>query len=99
MKIYVLTNNIFYIFSLLLTVHLANRYTEQRNQKPKKIIIMKKAVIAGVVGVFALGMLSCGGGSHGCDAYRKADYTKYKENKTLKMEFIDFTKKVKKEKK
>ena len=44
---------------------------------------MKKAVIAGVVGVFALGMLSCGGGHGGCDAYRKADYTKYKEESIL----------------
>jgi len=61
---------------------------------------MKKLVLAGVVGVFALGMLSCGGGhGGGCDAYRKADYAKYKETKTLKMEFIKIKKVVKKNKK
>ncbi len=48
---------------------------------------MKKAVLAGVLGVFALGMLSCGGGHNGCDAYRKSDYTKYKTEKTKKIEF------------
>ena len=53
---------------------------------------MKKGLLAGVVGVFALGMISCGGGHGSCDAYRKADYTKYKETKTLKMEISDFVK-------
>lgn len=60
---------------------------------------MKKAVLAAVVGVFALGMVSCGGGKGSCDAYRKSDYTKYKENKTLKMDLINFNKKVTKTKK
>lgn len=60
---------------------------------------MKKAVLAGVVGVFALGMLSCGGGHGGCDAYRKSDYTKYKQNKIQKMELISFSKDKKKEEK
>ncbi len=59
---------------------------------------MKKAVIAGVVGVFALGMLSCGGGHGGCDAYRKADYTKYKEVKTQKIELTKLTAKISKKK-
>lgn len=60
---------------------------------------MKKVVLAGVVGVFALGMLSCGGHGGGCDAYRKSDYTKYKEQKTKKMEVLNFDIKLKKEKK
>lgn len=50
---------------------------------------MKKAVLAGVLGVFALTMVSCGGG-HGCDAYRKSDYTKFKEQKKQKIEFANF---------
>ena len=53
---------------------------------------MKKALLAGVVGVFALGMLSCGGGHGGCDAYRKSDYTKYKAEKTQQIELINFNK-------
>lgn len=46
---------------------------------------MKKAVLAGIVGVFAVAMTSCGGG-HSCDAYRKADYTKYKNEQSKKVE-------------
>ena len=46
---------------------------------------MKKVVLTGIVGVFALAMTSCGGG-HSCDAYRKADYTKYKTEQTKKIE-------------
>jgi len=60
---------------------------------------MKKAVLAGVVGVFALGMVSCGGHGGGCDAYRKSDYTKYKETKTQKIQFVNITKVVKKNEK
>jgi hypothetical protein len=59
---------------------------------------MKKAVVAGVVGVFALGMVSCGGGHGGCDAYRKADYTKYKEVKTQQIELTNLTKVVSRKK-
>jgi len=44
---------------------------------------MKKIVLTGIVGVFALGMVSCGSG-HTCDAYRKADYTKYKNEQSSK---------------
>lgn len=46
---------------------------------------MKKIFLTGIVGVFVLGMTSCGGG-HTCDAYRTSDYTKYKAEKTQKME-------------
>jgi hypothetical protein len=53
---------------------------------------MKKAVLAGVVGAVALLFVSCGGGHGSCDAYRKSDYTKYKADKTLKMEVVDFIK-------
>ncbi|MGV6860187.1 MAG: hypothetical protein ACWA41_00355 [Putridiphycobacter sp.] len=45
---------------------------------------MKKVIVLGTFGVFALGIVSCGGG-HSCDAYRKADYTKYKAKKEIKM--------------
>ncbi len=44
---------------------------------------MRKVILLGTLGVFALGIVSCGGG-HPCDAYRKADYTKYKAKKDLK---------------
>lgn len=53
---------------------------------------MKKVVLAGVVGAVALLFVSCGGGHGSCDAYRKSDYTKYKADKTLKMEVVDFIK-------
>ena len=46
---------------------------------------MKKLMLTGVLAVFALGVVSCGG--HGsCDAYRQADYTKYKAEKKTKIE-------------
>ena len=46
---------------------------------------MKKVILTGIVGAFVLGMTSCGGG-HTCDAYRSADYTKYKAEQTKKIE-------------
>lgn len=46
---------------------------------------MKRILIIGALGVFVLGMTSCGAG-HTCDAYRTADYTKYKIEKTKKAE-------------
>lgn len=88
MKKYVLTYNLFFIFSF--TKHYISNTTKK--SKTEKNLSMKKAVLAGVVGVFALGMLSCGGGHGGCDAYRKSDYTKYKEQKTQKIELISFDK-------
>ena len=57
---------------------------------------MKKVLLAGLAGVFTLGMMSCGGGHGACDAYRKADYAKYKDQKTQKIQIIEFTKKEKK---
>ena len=57
---------------------------------------MKKVLLAGLACVFTLGMMSCGGGHGACDAYRKADYEKYKEQKTQKIQIIEFTKKEKK---
>ena len=48
---------------------------------------MKKVVLAGLLGVFALGMTSCGGG-HTCDAYRTSDYTKYKAEQSQKIETL-----------
>ena len=47
---------------------------------------MKKAVLAGVLGVFVIAITSCGGG-HTCDAYRKSDYTKYKAEQSKKIDF------------
>jgi hypothetical protein len=46
---------------------------------------MKKVVLTGFVGVFVLALTSCGGG-HTCDAYRKADYTKFKAEQSKKIE-------------
>ena len=46
---------------------------------------MKKVVLTGIVATFILGMTSCGGG-HSCDAYRSADYTKYKAEQSKKIE-------------
>lgn len=48
---------------------------------------MKKLMLAGLLGVFALGMTSCGGG-HVCDAYRSSDYTKYKADHNKKIEMV-----------
>ena len=46
---------------------------------------MKRIVLTGIVAVFVLGMTSCGGG-HTCDAYRQADVTKYKAEKSQQVE-------------
>lgn len=48
---------------------------------------MKKFILGGLLGVFALGMTSCGGG-HTCDAYRESDYSKYKKEQNQKVEMI-----------
>lgn len=48
---------------------------------------MKKGMIAGFVGVLTILATSCGGGHGTCDAYRAADYTKYKAQKSLTKEF------------
>lgn len=59
---------------------------------------MKKGILAGIVGVFALGMVSCGGGHGSCDAYRQSDYTKYKNEKAQEMgvsQFFTFKKSTK----
>jgi len=48
---------------------------------------MKKVLVAGILGVFALGMTGCGSG-HKCDAYRSADYTQYKKDQTQKIEMV-----------
>jgi hypothetical protein len=53
-------------------------------EKPRS---MKKLILAGVLGVFALGFTSCGGG-HVCDAYRTSDYTKYKADQNKKIEMV-----------
>lgn len=60
-------------------------------KKPKQVSIMKKIILAGITGVFILGMTSCGGGQH-CDAYRTSDYTKYKAEQSKKIE-LDIRKK------
>lgn len=54
---------------------------------------MKKVLLVAVVGVLAIASTSCGGGGHSCDAYRKADYTKYKAKKDIKMNPISIIKK------
>ena len=48
---------------------------------------MKKVILGGLLGVFILGMTSCGGG-HTCDAYRQSDYTQYKADQNQKIEMI-----------
>ncbi|MCB9223600.1 MAG: hypothetical protein R2780_04460 [Crocinitomicaceae bacterium] len=48
---------------------------------------MRKLLFAGLFGIFALGMGSCGAG-HTCDAYRSADYTKYKADHNKKIELV-----------
>ena len=48
---------------------------------------MRKVLLAGLLGVFALGMASCGAG-HTCDAYRSVDYTKYKADHNKKIEMV-----------
>lgn len=48
---------------------------------------MKKVILATVAGVLFVAITSCGGGGHGvCDAYNKADYTKYKNEQSKKVE-------------
>lgn len=49
---------------------------------------MKKVILIGALGVFAIAAVSCGGGGHSCDAYRKADYSKYKVKKDIKLKDI-----------
>lgn len=43
---------------------------------------MKKILTTLMAGTFLLAIASCGGGD--CDAYHKADYTKYKAEKQQK---------------
>lgn len=54
---------------------------------------MRKLILIGAVGVLAIGATSCGGGGHSCDAYRKADYSKYKAKKDIKVKEISIFKK------
>jgi len=49
---------------------------------------MKKVILIGALGVFAIAATSCGGGHGSCDAYRKADYSKYKAKKDMKVKNI-----------
>jgi len=49
---------------------------------------MKKVILIGALGVFAIAATSCGGGHGSCDAYRKADYSKYKAKKDIKVKNI-----------
>ena len=49
---------------------------------------MKKVLIAGILGIFAIGMVSCGGG-HTCDAYRTSDYSKYKKDHNQKVQILE----------
>ena len=53
---------------------------------------MKKLIMIGALGVFAIAATSCGGGGHSCDAYRKADYSKYKVKKDIKVKDISIFK-------
>lgn len=65
-------------------------YNNKELNKPK----MKKVLMIGALGVFAIAATSCGGGGHSCDAYRKADYSKYKAKKDIKViEITIFNKK------
>ncbi len=43
---------------------------------------MKKVLLGGAVALLVLATTSCGG-SHTCDAYRKADYSKKKSKKAI----------------
>ena len=56
---------------------------------------MKRIVLTGIVGVFLLGMASCGGGGHTCDAYRTSDYTKYKSEKAQQVDIQGIAKLIK----
>ena len=44
---------------------------------------MKKLIIGCSVIMLLLTTVSCGGGGHTCDAYRKADYTKKQSKKAV----------------
>jgi len=46
---------------------------------------MRKLILTGIVSAFVLGMTSCGGHNL-CDAYKTADYTKYKTDQSKKIE-------------
>jgi len=55
---------------------------------------MKKVIILGAIGMISIVATSCGGGGHGgCEAYQKADYTKYKAKKDVKIKSISILKK------
>ncbi|MCG8576282.1 MAG: hypothetical protein MI810_15440 [Flavobacteriales bacterium] len=41
---------------------------------------MKKLIGIAIIGILALSITSCGGGHGTCDAYKKADYTKYRSD-------------------
>lgn len=45
---------------------------------------MKKVISGTVAGFLFVALTSCGGG-HVCDAYNKADYTKYKTEQSKKI--------------
>lgn len=46
---------------------------------------MSKLILIGIAAGLLIGMSSCGGG-HLCEAYKKADYTKYKVEQSKKIE-------------
>jgi len=43
---------------------------------------MKKVLIGGAIAILVIGSTSCGG-SHTCDAYRKADFSKKQSKKAI----------------
>jgi len=54
---------------------------------------MSKLILIGTISAILIGMASCGGG-HLCEAYKKADYTKYKVEQSKKIDLnINFNKK------
>lgn len=59
--------------------------TKAKTKKPKQKI-MKKALIGTLAAGMMVVLASCGGGGHNCDAYNKADYTKYKADQSKKVE-------------
>lgn len=61
--------------------------TDKDYKKPKKNRDMRKVVLGALLGVFAIGMVSCGGG-HTCDAYRQADYSEYKKEQNQRIEMV-----------
>jgi len=48
---------------------------------------MSKLILIGTISAILIGMASCGGGHINCDAYNKADYSKYKTEHSKKIEF------------